>query len=233
MSKRILLVSGHVSGYNACAETGVNEGDLNIELVNILEALLSDYAQVEVYPRGRDWYKDNKAGVSQVNPKDYDYIFEVHFNAGKGTGTSVYLHTNYNKGVTVEKKILAGMKALGVRLRGSEGFNRKNTLLNCNVCQKAGVDYALMEVLFYDNAADMDFYKARKQEVANAIAAGIIDGFGLRGNAEEPDVEEPENAAYRYRVQVGSFKSSEKAVELAKELSALHYDTMIVKAMVQ
>ena len=39
--------------------------------------------------------------------------------------------------------------------------------------------YALIETCFYDNASDMDIYKKNKDKVAQAIARGIIDRFGL------------------------------------------------------
>ena len=84
MSKRILLVSGHTSGHNRCKATGVNEGDLNIELVKLIQPILAKYAAVTVYPCERDMYHDVREGRCQVNFTDYDFIFEVHFNAGGG-----------------------------------------------------------------------------------------------------------------------------------------------------
>ena len=56
---KILLISGHTSGYNKSALTGVNEGDLNIELVKLLTPRLGRYADVTVYPYSRDMYHDN------------------------------------------------------------------------------------------------------------------------------------------------------------------------------
>ena len=48
-----------------------------------------------------------------------------------------------------------------------------------NTCLRKGVDYALIEVCFYDNTSDMNLYNKNKDKVAQAIADGIIDGFGL------------------------------------------------------
>lgn len=233
MSKRILLVSGHVSGYNACKETGVNEGDLNIELLRNVQALIGNAADVDVYPVERDWYKDNKAGKSLVDPQSYDYIFEIHFNAGKGNGCSIYLHSDYTGGVSVERSILNRMADLGVRLRGDNGFNRKSTLLNCNICQKAGVDYALIETLFYDNPANMSWYASHKVDVAKAIAYGICSGFGLDAEAADSAAEDSDGRVYTYRVQVGSFKDKEKAEALAESLEAMNYDVYVTKVLVQ
>ncbi len=180
---KILLVSGHKPGYNACKATGINEGDLNVELVRRLYALLSPYADVTAYPYERDMYADNKNGCLKVNLKDYRYIFEVHFNAAVGggaRGTSVQLHSAYKGGISVEQAVVDGVAALGFKKRGSNGIVRRSDLLNMNTALRLGIDYALIEVCFYDNAADLALYRQKKDAVAQAIAGGIIDGFGLK-----------------------------------------------------
>ena len=180
---RILLVSGHKPGYNACKATGVNEGDLNVELVKKLKALLSLYADVATYPYERDMYLDNKNGCLKANLKDYHYIFEVHFNASGGRGgrgTSVQLHSSYKGGISVEQAIAKNVAAISFKKRGDGGIVRRSDLLNMNTALKLGIDYALIEVCFYDSAADMALYRQKKDAVARAIADGIINGFGLK-----------------------------------------------------
>ena len=177
---KILLVSGHRPGHNPCKATGVDEGSLNVELVRSLLPLLSPYAQVDAYPYERDMYQDNKNGCLKVSLKDYRYIFEVHFNAGGGRGTSVQLHSAYRGGISVEQAVVNNVAALGFKKRGSNGIVRRNDLLNMNTALRLGVDYALIEVCFYDNAADLALYRQKKDAVARAIANGIIDRFGLK-----------------------------------------------------
>ncbi len=177
---KILLVSGHRPGHNPCKATGVDEGSLNAELVRSLLPLLSPYAQVDVYPYERDMYQDNKNGCLKVSLKDYRYIFEVHFNAGGGRGTSVQLHSAYKGGISVEQAVVDGVAALGFKKRGSNGIVRRNDLLNMNTALRLGVDYALIEVCFYDSAADLALYRKKQKETARAIAGGIIDKFGLK-----------------------------------------------------
>ena len=189
MSFNILLVSGHTPGYNACKTTGVNEGDLNVELVKILYKLLSPYANVTVYPCERDMYKDIKNGCCKVNLSNYRYIFEVHFNAfnGNARGTSIILHKNYSGGISVEQSIIDNVAAFGFKKRGTNGIVRRDDLLNMNTCLRKGIDYALIEVCFYDSIADMAIYNKNKNGIASGIAKGIIDRFGLdtsKGNSD-------------------------------------------------
>ncbi len=182
---KILLVSGHRPGHNLCKATGVDEGSLNVELVRSLLPLLSPCAQVGVYPYERDMYQDNKNGCLKVSLKDYRYIFEVHFNAGGGRGTSVQLHSGYRGGISVEQAIVDNVSALGFKKRGDNGIVRRSDLLNMNTALRLGIDYALIEVCFYDSAADLALYRQKRQETAHAIAKGIIDKFGLKaGDAD-------------------------------------------------
>ena len=189
MSKKILLVSGHTSGHNRCRATGVNEGDLNIELVQLIQPILSKYVAVTVYPCERDMYHDVRDGRCQVNFTDYDYIFEVHFNAGGGRGTSIQIHSSYKGGISVEQTVIDRVAAFGFRKRGTNGIVRRSDLLNMNTALRKGVDYALIEVCFYDSAADLAIYQPNKGKVAQAIATGIADAFGLTGTASQPSAQ--------------------------------------------
>ena len=176
---KILLVSGHTSGYNPSQATGVNEGDLNIELVKLLRPRLEKYAEVTVYPYERDLYQDNRHGKPQVNLAAFDYIFEVHFNGfdGKANGTGIYLDELYGGGTSVEQAVLKKIVALGFKNRG---ITRRGDLMNMRIALSKGVDYALLETCFFDNVADMNRYKANKNKVADAITEGIAEAFGLK-----------------------------------------------------
>ena len=180
---RILLVSGHTPGHNVSKLTGYNEGDLNVELVNLVYKLIHSYAHVDIYPPERDMYHDNMNGCLQVNLRDYDYIFEIHFNAynddGSARGTSVQIHTSYKGGITVEQGIVDNIVACGFRKRGTNGITRRSDLANMNSCLRLGVDYALLETCFYDSPDDMSLYKVQKSAVAQGIASAIIERFGL------------------------------------------------------
>lgn len=179
--KKILLISGHKEKDNYSKVTHVYEGKINIDLIKRIAFKLNPYARVVVYPIDRDYYKDNKNGIvkSDYDFSNYDYIYEQHANAGGGTGTCCQIHSNYKKGTSVEKLISNNLSKLGLRLRGTAGIVRRNDLLNMNTALKKGVDYCLNEAFFYDNPKDLSIYHSNADAMAEAIANGIIDGFGL------------------------------------------------------
>ncbi len=87
---KILLIAGHGAQDSGAVATidGVRyrEADLTREVVGNLKPLLESYGVgVGVYPTSHDAYTDYKNGklVANANFSAYDYILEIHFNAGR------------------------------------------------------------------------------------------------------------------------------------------------------
>ena len=180
---KILLIAGHGQGDPGACANGYKEADLVREIAPKLKNKLSAYANVDVFDMNKNMYKFLKAG-NAFNFKNYDYVFELHFNAGvndtkgngKTTGTEILVHPS-EKGTTVEKAIVNNIAALGFKNRG---VKTRSDLQNMNVCKKRqGVSYALLETCFIDDKDDMKLYMAKKDAVITAIANGIISGFKL------------------------------------------------------
>lgn len=179
----ILLIAGHGQGDPGAVGNGYKEAELVREIATSLKSKLSAYANVDLFDTSKNMYKYLKAG-NTFNFKNYDYVFEIHFNAaaqdfkgnGKTTGTEIHVHTS-EKGTTVEKAIVNNISALGFK---SRGVKTRSDLQNMNVCKKRqGVSYALLETCFIDDKDDMKLYSAKKDAVITAIANGIISGFNL------------------------------------------------------
>ena len=179
----ILLISGHGDGDPGAVGCGYKEADITREIAPKLKSALSNYAEVEVFDTSKNMYKYLKSGKT-FDFKKYDYVVELHLNAcvndtkgnGKTTGTEILVHS-LEKGISVEESILSNIEKLGFRNRG---VKRRTDLLVMNTCKKKqGVSHALIEVCFIDDLDDMKLYQAKKDEVVNAIAQGIIKGFKL------------------------------------------------------
>ena len=180
---KILLIAGHGDGDSGACGCGYREADLTREVAAALLTKLSSYAEVDLFDTNKNMYKYLKNG-GRCNFTNYNYVFEIHFNAGvndtagngKTTGTEILIHTT-ERGQTVEEKILSCICALGFKNRG---VKRRSDLRNMNVCKKSyGVSYALLEVCFIDDRDDINLYQNRKADIVTAIANGIISGFGL------------------------------------------------------
>lgn len=180
---KILLIAGHGAGDPGACACGYKEADLTREVATTLQAKLKTYADVDLFDTSKNLYSYLKSG-GKCNFANYNYVFEIHFNAaagdttgnGKTTGTEILIHTTEN-GASVEETILNNIAALGFKNRG---IKRRSDLRNMNVCKKTyGVSYALLEVCFIDDLDDVKLYQNKKVEVIDAITNGIASGFGF------------------------------------------------------
>lgn len=179
---KILLIAGHGQGDPGAVGNGYKEADLTREVVSLLKTQLDNYADVTIADTAKNWLNNS------MNYSPYNYVLEIHFNAGvndtKGnngtTGTEIYITTS-EKTYGVETNIVKGISSIGFKNRG---VKRKNWAVISRV-KKQGVSAALLEVCFIDDADDMWLYQKKKTEVIKAIANGIINGFGLKPNDVE------------------------------------------------
>lgn len=188
---KILLISGHGAGdYGACAKIKgktYKEAEETIVMVKKIKEQLSKYnVTVDLYPTDRNAYEDAKAGCLKVDLTKYNYVLEIHFNAcvndlkgnGKTTGTEAFITTS-DKTNSAEVNILSCLSALGLNNRGVKSHNW--TVINR--AKTKGADSCLLEVCFIDDADDMAIYTKNKDNVAKAIALGIVKTYLLKKKA--------------------------------------------------
>lgn len=227
---KILLISGHGAGDPGACSQGYKEADITREIVNGIAPILRTYSTVHIYPQSRNAYKDIQNGQWQMG-WDYDYVLEVHLNAGGGTGVEDYVTTK-EKTITVESKIVNNVANIGLRNRGV----KVTDFLVIRTCKNHGISSALLETFFIDSVSDMKLYQANKQKFFNAIALGVIQGFGLHGVAVKepikvPVQEKPEaniigytgNSLVDYLKSVGADSSYANREKLAKQYGIVGY----------
>lgn len=190
---KVLLIAGHGAGDPGAVSGSWKEADETRAIVSNLDTQLAGICNVDIYPTGRNAYKDVKAGAVAVKWSDYDYVLEVHFNASKASepddktkGVECYVTTSEG-GITVEEAICKNIASLGLTNRG---VKRKNYDV-IQAARSAGVSSALLEVCFLDDPDDMEIYQNNKAAVATAIAAGIVSGFGIQAQPPAPEPTQP------------------------------------------
>lgn len=183
----ILLISGHGAGDAGAAAnidgTLYKEAEETRRVTAALQPLLTQYADVDIYPTDRNAFSDscNGALTSVMNIPSYDYVLEVHFNAFQAQsadwqtkGVECYVPTA-ETGTTVENLICEKVADVGLKNRGVKRYNW-SVIYNVKT---RGVSAALLEVCFIDDPDDMRVYLQNFDDIVSAIAAGIVEGFGL------------------------------------------------------
>lgn len=170
---KILLIAGHGDGDPGACGNGYREADLTREVAAMLNDRFKGVCEATVADTKRNWY--TYLGSHSYDFTPYDYVLEIHFNSGGGTGTEIYVTTS-EQGTGVEAAIVRQICA------ATEYRNRGVKRTNFRVISRVkaqGVSAALLEVCFIDSASDMATYQKNKNELANAIVNGVAEGFGL------------------------------------------------------
>ena len=218
---KILLISGHGAGDSgACAKIKgktYKEAEETIVMVKKIKEQLSKYnVTVDIYPTDRNVYEDAKNGCLKVDFSKYDYVLEIHFNAcvndlkgnGKTTGTEAFVTTS-DKTNKAEKNMLSCLSALGLNNRGVKSHN----LTVINRAKTKGADSCLLEVCFIDDADDMAIYTKNKDNVAKAIALGVVKTYSLKKKSASG------NTKAESTTKKSNTKSTKKTVAAAKSYS--------------
>ena len=175
---KILLIAGHGNGDAGAVGNGYKEADLTREVVSLLAPKLRELCNVDIADTSKNWFEYLKS--HSYNFKQYDYVLEIHFNSGGGTGTEIFVTTS-EKSTGVETAIVQQICAsVGYKNRG---VKRKNWNV-ISAVKAQGVSSALIEVCFIDSAADIKTYQSRRNDIADAIVDGIAEGFNLKRKEE-------------------------------------------------
>ena len=194
----ILLCAGH-GGSNPYDCGAVNttfnlhEATLARELIGLVAERLKRFVKVTIYDSTKNMYREQKNG-HLVNFKEFDYFVELHFNScatpNTASGCEIYIHPT-ESAHSVEDKILNNIvSVLGTKNRG---VKTHANLLNVNTCKRQGTSVAYIELEFINNDAAISTYLQKKEAVADAIAKGIVEGFGkgkYSSVSTEPTVDE-------------------------------------------
>lgn len=103
--------------------------------------------------------------VTKCNAHSVDLDVSIHFNAGGGIGTEVYVYSSSSKALNYAKSTADAIAELGFKNRGVKYRT------NLYVLKHTASPAMLVECCFVDSEADAQRYNAEK--MANAIVKGI------------------------------------------------------------
>lgn len=180
---KIGLICGHgTTDPGAVSKIYGSEAQRVRELVPLISKYLKEYdTQVVIFDPKIHWYRHLQKKA--FNFKSFDYVMEVHMNAGardnigngRTTGVEIYVNPD-ERGTSVEEEIMRKLSTVGYRNRG---VKRANFFVIRKI-KSQGVSSSLIEVGFIDDVDDMKLFVSKKNEIAKVIAEGIAEGFGLK-----------------------------------------------------
>lgn len=192
----IALDAGHGGSDPGAVYNGRQEKDDNLALAKAVGDILEQRGLNVVYTRTNDIYETPFKKATEGNEAGADYFVSFHRNSSetpeKATGVQTLI---YSKGGAKERLanviqnnlVDLGFKDLGV-------VERPNLV----VLKRTKMPAVLIETGFINNSADNEKFDSQFQEIARAIADGIIEGigYGEEVSAKVMQTEPDENTGY-------------------------------------
>lgn len=214
-SKRIVIDAGH-GGIESGAVFGTRqEKDDNLRLALAVGQILSQGGQQVGYTRVTDVYQSPFEKAEMANNAEADYFVSLHRNmmpvpgTASGAGTLVY-----------ENSGAAGAMAANINTELEKvGF------VNLGIAQRPGVivlcqtrmPAVLVEAGYIDNDNDNQFFDENFQQIAEAIAKGIL-----------ATIEQEEEPPEYYQIQVGAFHNQDYADQQLRQLRSQGFPAFTV-----
>ena len=217
MATKIVIDAGH-NGLSdpGAVYNGRRESDDTLRLAMAVGEILSRSGYDVDYTRTGNINQSVIQKAQLANDTDADLFISIHRNMSEVPGSYHGVQSLVNKNLEG-----VGFRNINVEARP-----------NLAVLRRTKMPAILVEVGFIDNAEDNKLFDTRLDEIAQAIADGIMDTLtSIENEASDgqPAAEKPVDRPL-YRVQVGAFYNLQNAIDLEQELKRMGYNTWIVTA---
>ena len=171
----IVLDAGHGGENPGATYQGRQEKDDALNLVLAVGAILEAGGQEVYYTRTTDIYESPAQKAAEGNQVGADYFVSIHRNASpypnQYTGVESLVYNKYGSAARMAKNINAQLEKVGF---ANQGITERPNLA---VLRRTRMPAVLVEVGFINTDADNELLDGRFDEVANAIAAGILESL--------------------------------------------------------
>ena len=198
MAKKIIIDPGHGGSDPGATFNGRQEKDDVLGLAMAVGELLTNAGFDVVYTRTTDVYNTPFEKATIGNNAGGDLFVSFHRNSSAVPGNDEGLKAELARNIN-ENLIALGFEDKGV-------VERPNLV----VLKRTKMPSVLLEVGFINSETDNALYDEKFNEIAQAIADGIIDTL------DTEEVNSSDNT--RYKVQVGAFRNAQLANSLAATL---------------
>ncbi|MDD3403888.1 MAG: N-acetylmuramoyl-L-alanine amidase [Hespellia sp.] len=241
MPYSIMLDAGHGGRDPGAVYHGRQEKDDTLNLVLAIGQILQESGIDVQYTRTTDIYETPFQKATEANEAGVDYFVSIHRNSfpteNTASGVESLVYDNSGIKVVMAKNINAQLAEIGFRNLGVQV--RPNLI----VLKRTKMPAVLVEVGFINNDADNALFDSRFEDIAQAIANGILETLNLNSmnSSDMDDIFDPENHFPQeegsdmpdnpqteiYHVQTGAFRNETYAKRLLNELLSQDYPAFI------
>lgn len=176
MAYRIVIDPGHGGEDFGATYNGRNEKDDNLNLALAVGQILADNGIDVLYTRTEDVYNTPFEKATMGNNADADLFVSIHRNAvptpNTRTGVETLVFNDQGLKATLARNINNELGSLGFDVNGV--IERPNLV----VLKRTKMPAVLVEAGFINNDADNEKFDAEFDDIARAIANGILNTVG-------------------------------------------------------
>ncbi len=175
MAYTIVLDAGHGGANPGATYNGRQEKEDALRLTLAVGRLLENTGANVVYTRTNDIYNSPEQKVRKANAADADYFISIHRNSSvypnQYTGIESLVYEKSGPAAEIAENINRNLSTLGF---ADQGVNERKNLIVLNRTEMPAV---LVEAGFINNDRDNQIFDDRFEEIAQAIADGILDAL--------------------------------------------------------
>lgn len=168
----IVLDAGHGGENPGATYQGRQEKDDALNIALAVGAILERQGQEVYYTRTTDIYESPQQKAAEGNQTGADYFVSIHRNSSpypnQYTGVESLVYNQYGSAARMAKHINSELEKVGF---ANQGISERPNLA---VLRRTRMPAVLVEVGFINTDADNRLLDDRFDEVANAIAEGIL-----------------------------------------------------------
>jgi len=169
----VVLDAGHGGANPGAVYNGRQEKDDVLELAFAVGRVLEDNGVDVYYTRTSDIYETPYQKAMEGNEVGADYFVSIHRNSSpypnQYTGVETLVYNRYGRAAELAYNINSQLEQVGFI---NQGVNERPGLVVLNSTEMPAV---LLEVGFINTDADNELFDDRFNEIAAAIAQGILD----------------------------------------------------------
>ena len=171
----VILDAGHGGSDFGATYNGRNEKDDTLALTLAVGDLLAANGVNVLYTRTNDIYETPTAKALEGNASGADYFISIHRNSSpipnQYTGIESLVYNRNSTAGRIANKINENLEAIGF---ANQGVNERKNLA---VLRRTTMPAVLVEAAFINNDSDNALFDQRFNDIAKAIADGILESI--------------------------------------------------------
>ncbi|MGN0317495.1 MAG: N-acetylmuramoyl-L-alanine amidase [Lachnospira sp.] len=241
MAVKVAIDAGHGGSDYGAVYNGRKEKDDTLKLALAVGKILEDNGIDVFYVRTTDEYETPLKKATDANNSGADYFVSIHRNAaeypGQYNGVETLVYNNSGIRSTLAKNINSELEKVGFKNIGI------TTRPNLVVLKRTNMPAVLVEAGFIDDTGDNALFDEKFNQMAQAIANGIISTVApqtstspsaaatpvskstessvvptVTDNMSDNDPGTDSDNSKLYRVQVGAYRNKDNAERMLSSL---------------